>query len=196
MANVLSAADRIAVVNALVEGNSLRSVSRMTAIARNTVSKLLVDLGHACSAFQNAHLRGITCKRVQTDEIWSYIGSKQRNVPQDKRGEDGDCWTWAAIDRDTKLCVSFLVGPRNSGAAHEFMQDLAERIVGTFQLITDGLNLYPGAAEHAFGGRVNYAQLVKQYAHEPEREGERRYSPAVCLGAEKIVVSATHQHEP
>jgi IS1 family transposase len=189
MANVLSAADRIAVVSALVEGNSLRSTARMTGVARNTVSKLLVDLGRACGAFQHERLRGITCKRIQTDEIWSYIGSKARNVRPEKRGEWGDCWTWTAIDRDTKLVVTFLVGPRNQGAAFEFMEDLAERIVGTFQLTTDGLNLYPAAVEHALGGRVNYAQLVKQYAHEPEREGERRYSPAVCLGAERVVVS-------
>jgi IS1 family transposase len=191
MANVLSAAERIAVVSALVEGMSLRSVSRLTGVARNTVAKLLVDLGRACGDFQGDRLRGLTCKRVQTDELWSFIGSKQRNVPQDKRGEYGDAWTWVALDSDTKLCVTFLVGPRNAGACHEFMQDLAERVVGTFQLTTDGLNLYPSAVEFALGGRVSYAQLVKQYANQPEREGERRYSPAVCLGAERVIVSGT-----
>lgn len=189
MANVLSAAERIAVVSALVEGTSLRSVSRMTGVARNTVAKLLVDLGRACGDYQDAHLRGIRPKRIQTDELWSYVGSKQRNVPQSKRGEYGDAWVWVALDSDTKLCVSFLVGPRNQGACHEFMQDVAERTVGRFQLSTDGLNLYPAAIEDALGGRVDYGQLVKQYGHETERVGERRYSPAVCLGAERITVS-------
>src|SRR5215212_2916506 len=108
MANVLSAPDRIAVVSALVEGNSLRSVSRMTGVARNTVSKLLVDLGEACVRYHDKNVRGLRCARIQADEIWAFVGAKQRNVTQAKRGDYGDVWTWVALDADTKLCVSYL----------------------------------------------------------------------------------------
>lgn len=186
---VLSAASRAAVVAALVEGNSLRSVCRMTGVARNTAAKLLVDLGRACSRYQDEHLRNLTCELIQADEVWSFIGAKQRNVRPEKRGEFGDCWTWVALDPTSKLVVSFLVGPRNAGAAHEFMEDVAERVTGRFQLSTDGLGLYPAAVEDALGGRVDYAQIIKEYGQPAEREGERRYSPAVCLSAERVVVS-------
>ncbi len=189
MANVLSAAERIAVVSALVEGNSLRSTSRMTGIARNTVSKLLVDLGRAAARYQDEHLRGLRCRRIQGDEIWSFIGSKQKNVPAAKRGEYGDCWTWVAIDAETKLCVSYLVGPRSAGAAAEFVQDISERVVGKFQLTTDGLKFYLNAVEDSLGGRVDYAQLVKLYGETDE--SARRYSPPTCLGTERHIVSGT-----
>ena len=188
--NVLSAAERIAVVSALVEGNSLRSVARMTGVARNTVAKLLVDLGRAAGDFQDAHLRGLHVKRMQTDEIWSYIGSKQRNVPQSKRGEYG---TRGPGSRSTatrsSACPSWSARGTRAPATNS-LQDVAERIVGRFQLSTDGLNLYPAAIEYALGGRVDYGQLVKQYGHEAERVGERRYSPAVCLGAERVIARA------
>jgi len=183
MANVLSAPDRASVVAALVEGNSLRSVSRMTGVARNTVAKLLVDLGEACVRYHDKNVRGLRCDRIQADEVWSFVGAKQKNVPYEKAGEYGDVWTWVCLDADTKLCVSYLVGPRIQAAAYEFMRDVASRVVGRTQLTTDGLGVYPSAVERAFGSRVDYAQLVKLYGQSDE--GEKRYSPAVCIGCER-----------
>jgi IS1 family transposase len=186
IANVLRARDRAAVVSALVEGNSLRSVSRMTGVVRNTVAKLLVDLGNACVRHHDKNVRGLRCQRIQADEIWRFVGAKQKNVPEEKREEYGDVWTWTALDADTKLCVSYLIGPRNAGAAYEFMMDVAQRVKGRTQLTTDGLNVYVNALEGAFGSRGDYAQLVKIYGE--SGENDKRYSPAVCIGCERETV--------
>lgn len=186
MANVLSPADRAAVVSALVEGNSLRSTARMTGVARNTVAKLLVDLGEACVRYHDKNVRGLRCARIQADEIWSFVGAKQRNVRPEKASDYGDVWTWVALDADTKLCVSYLIGPRTAEAAREFMLDVAQRVKGRTQVTTDGLNVYVDAVEGAFGSRVDYAQLVKIYGQSDE--GERRYSPPVCLGTERATI--------
>jgi IS1 family transposase len=189
MANVLSNADRTAVVAALVEGNSIRATSRMTGVARNTVTKLLVDLADVCAEFSRNKLVDLPCKRLQIDEIWEFCYAKEKNVPADKKGVFGygDVWTFVAIDADTKLVPSWLVGSRDAGSATELMQDLAGRLSGRVQLTTDGLKAYISAVEDAFGGDVDYAQLVKIYG--PAPEGERRYSPADCLGAEKHAIT-------
>jgi len=187
--NQLDIKRRIAIVSALCEGSSMRSTSRMIDVSINTVTKLLVDLGTACARFHNENVRGLTCRRVQADEIWSFCYAKDKNVPVSMKGMPGvgSVWTWSAIDADSKLIVSWLVGSRDAGYAHEFMQDVASRLANRVQLSTDGLRLYLEAVEDAFGSAVDYAQLVKIYGEPPE--GQRRYSPAECIGTRKIQVS-------
>ena len=180
--NRLRTAQRVAVVKALVEGNSIRSTVRLTGVAKNTVTKLLVELGAACAAYMDANLRNLTCKRVQCDEIWSFIGAKAKNVTPELREKNpaaGDVWTWTAIDADTKLVLSCLVGGRDAGYAHEFMQDVASRLKHRVQLTTDGHKVYVSAVEDAFGSQVDYAMLIKIYG---ASDSERRYSPVECLG--------------
>ncbi len=189
MANVLSNSDRAAVVAALVEGNSIRATSRMTGAARNTVTKLLLDLARVCAAYSNEKLVNLPCKRLQVDEIWAFCYSKAKNVPAEKRGTFGygDVWTFCAIDAETKLVPSWLVGTRDAGSATELMQDLAGRLSGRIQLTTDGLKAYISAVEEAFAGDVDFAQLQKVYGPMPEGD-QRRYSPAECLGCQKTAV--------
>lgn len=181
--NKLSAEKRTAVVAALVEGNSIRATVRMTGVAKNTVVKLLADLGAACDRFHDETVRNVRAKRVQCDEIWSFVYAKQKNVPAEKRGQFGigDVWTWTAIDADSKLIVSWLVGSRDGAAAYDFMQDVASRLRGRVQLTTDAHKPYLSAVEDAFGVDIDYAMLQKIYGSEPS--GEKRYSPAVCLEA-------------
>ncbi len=186
--NTLSNDERIRVVAALVEGNSIRSTSRMTGIARNTVTKLLVDLGSACMRYHDNHVRNVRVKRLQCDEIWAYVGAKARNVTPDKKEIGwGDVWTWVALDADTKLVLSYLVGGRGADWAMDFMKDCAERVVGRLQITTDGHRAYLSAVEEAFGMDVDYAQLQKIYGS--SLETETRYSPAVCIGCDMKVVS-------
>ena len=174
---------RVRVVSALVEGSSVRATVRMTGVAKNTVVKLLADLGEACSKYQGAHLKNLPCKRVQCDEIWSFCYSKQKNVPADKKGQwgYGDVWTWTALDADSKLIVSWLVGLRDATNARVFMDDVASRLANRVQLTTDGHRPYLEAVANAFEGEVDYAQLVKIYG--PEVGPNGRYSPSACIGA-------------
>lgn len=162
----MTTAKRTAVVAALVEGNSVRATARMTDVSKPTILKLLADLGDACTAHHNAHVRNLKTQRIQVDEIWSFIGAKAKNVSDEKkRGLAwGDCWTWNAIDADSKLIISYLVGPRNVHMAYELMKDAASRVAGKVQLTTDGLYYYPHAVEYAFGIDVDYAVLQKRYA--------------------------------
>ena len=187
--NRLDAARRSQVIRCLVEGNSIRSTVRMTGVAKNTVVKLLVELGAACAEYQDQALRNLKCKRVQCDEIWSYIGAKDKNVPADKQGQFGigSVWTWTAIDADSKLIVSWLVGTRDVGTATEFMQDLAGRLSNRVQLTTDGHRAYLMAVEDAFGANIDYSMLVKMYGNNPD--GEKRYSPAECIGCERKAIT-------
>ena len=185
--NRLSTAERAKVVSVLVEGNSLRATSRITGVARMTVEKLLRDLGTACAEFHDKTVRSVRSQRVQCDEIWSFIGSKQKNVPEDKRGIWGDVWTWTAIDADTKLMVSYMVGPRNPHMAFEFMKDVAARLASPVQLTTDGLYWYVHAVEHAFGIDVDYAMLEKHYGGGGEGQSGR-YSPARFTGATRKII--------
>lgn len=183
--NKLSREERVAVVRALVEGNSVRSIERMTGIQKKTITRLLVKLGAACAKYQDMKLRNLKCRRIQCDEIWSFVYSKAKNVPASKKGKFGfgDVWTWTAIDADTKLVVSFLVGLRDSGYATEFMRDLASRLSHRVQLTTDGHKAYLTAVEDAFGGEVDFAQLVKVYG--PDGTTETRYSPPQVVGCTK-----------
>jgi IS1 family transposase len=186
--NRLSEEQRVRAVAALVEGNSLRSTSRMTGIARNTITTLLVDLAEACAGYHDRHVRNLKVHRLQCDEIWNFVGAKAKNTTPEKQAEGwGDTWTWTALDADTKLCVSYLVGGRDLGWATEFMQDCASRINNRVQIATDGHRAYLEAVENAFGADIDYAQLQKIYGH--PAEDHKRYSPATCIGCEMKVVS-------
>jgi IS1 family transposase len=186
MANVLSTAKRVQIVSALVEGCGIRASARMANVSKDTVMKLWREIGEACIRYQDATFRNLTCQRLQVDEIWSFVYAKAKNVPAEMRGTFGvgDVWTFTAIDADTKLMPSFLVGSRDAGCATEFLQDLAGRLVNRVQLTTDGHKMYLGAVEDAFGGDIDFAQLVKIYGNEPTGP-ETRYSPAECIGCEK-----------
>jgi IS1 family transposase len=186
MANVLSTAKRVQIVSALVEGVGIRATGRMANVSKDTVMKLWRESGEACIRYQDATFRNLTCKRLQVDEIWSFVYAKAKNVPAEMKGTFGvgDVWTFTAIDADTKLMPSFLVGSRDAGCATEFLQDLAGRLVNRVQLTTDGHKMYLGAVEDAFGGDIDFAQLVKVYGNEPTGP-ETRYSPAECIGCEK-----------
>src|SRR5271154_6766475 len=158
-------------VAALVEGNSIRATVRMTGVAKNTVVRLLVELGAACSDYLDKHLVNLSCKRVQVDEIWSFCYAKAKNVTPDIRAKNpfaGDVWTWVAIDADTKLIPSWIVGPRDGVTARIFVNDLAKRLANRIQLTSDGLNVYLAAVEKAFHGQVDYAMLQKIYNDTPE----------------------------
>ena len=183
--NTLSLQHRAQIVKALVEGNSIRSTARMTGVAINTVVKLLTELGSACLDYQDANLWNLPCKRLQCDEIWSFVYAKERNVPQEHKGEFGygDVWTWTAIDADTKLIPCWRVGSRDSSEAYHFMKDLAKRLANRVQLTTDGHKAYLEAVEGAFGANIDYAMLVKLYGSTTTEE-QRRYSPVECVGAE------------
>jgi IS1 family transposase len=175
--NRLTTQLRTAVIASLVEGNSIRATCRMTGVSKNTVTKLLTDMGLVCSIHMDRVMRNLNCERVQCDEIWAFVGSKQKNVPADKHGEWGDVWTWVAIDADTKLVPTYLVGSRDMEAAHTFMQDLAKRLSNRIQLTTDGLSVYANAVRGAFPNGVDYAQVVKSYGS-LDTTGSGRYSPA------------------
>ena len=187
--NRLTKEKQIAVVSCLTEGCSIRATVRMTGVAKNTIVKLLADLGRACEAYQMEKLVNLPCKRLQCDEIWSFVGAKQKNVPVDKQGMwgIGDVWTWTAICADTKIVPSWLVADRSAEAARKFISDLAGRLTSRVQVTSDGLKLYVDAVEQAFGSDVDFAQLVKHYGSPESKPEQHRYSPAVCTGAEKIV---------
>src|SRR5271165_3346835 len=186
--NRLSKEQQTKVVAALVEGNSIRSASRMTGVARNTITSLLLDLAEACADYHNRYVRNLRVRRLQCDEIWNFVGAKAKNVSAEKKAEGwGDTWTWTALDADTKLCVSYLVGGRDLGWATEFMEDCASRISNRVQITTDGHRAYIEAVENAFGADIDYAQLQKIYG--ASMENETRYSPAKCIGCDMKTVS-------
>jgi IS1 family transposase len=184
--NKLSVAQRAQILTLLCEGSSMRSISRICDVSINTVSKLLVDAGKFCAGFHDAKVRNVKAKRVQVDEIWSFVGAKQKNVPDMKAPMDGagDVWTWTAIEADTKLIVSHFVGGRDGECAMWFMEDLAARLANRVQLTSDGHKAYLEAVEGAFGADVDYAMLVKLYGAAPE-SAKGRYSPAECTGIKK-----------
>jgi IS1 family transposase len=176
------------VIAALVEGNSINATCRMLGVGKHTVLRLLEDAGCACAAYHHSHVRNVRVRRLQCDEIWSFVGAKRKNVSPEKEADGwGDSWTWTAIDADTKLSVSYLVGGRDAGWAFDFM-DCAERIRGRVQITTDGHKAYLEAVEGAFGMDVDYAQLQKIYGA-PTDADQRRYGPAKCIGADMKVVS-------
>lgn len=190
--NRLCIEKRVQILSALCEGSSMRSTSRMAGVSINTVTKLLIDAGLACARYQHDAMRGLTCERLQVDEIWSFCYAKQKNLPEDLRGQFGcgDIWTFTAIDAETKLVPSWWVGPRDACTATAFLKDVASRLRNRIQLTTDGHKMYLSAVEDAFGGAIDFAQLVKIYgAPEGDRSPERTYSPAECCGTEEHVVT-------
>lgn len=180
--NRLTTGKRMVVIGALVEGNSVRSTCRMTGVSLPAVLKLLADMGAACARYQDEVIRGVRATRIQVDEIWQFCYAKAKNVPEEKRGQlgYGDVWTWVAIDADTKLVPSWRVGPRDVGTAYDLMRDLSSRLANRVQLTTDGLKLYIGAVEDAFGGDIDYSMLVK--LHGASGDPDTRCSPAKCIG--------------
>jgi len=192
--NKLSRAERATIIRALVEGNSIRSVSRMTGAARNTITTLLVQLGTACAAYQDRKLRFLTSTRIECDEIWAFCYAKARNVPEDKRDVFGygDVWTWTAIDPETKLVPSWLVGMRDPADARLFIADLRSRLMGRVQITTDGHQPYVEAIEAEFGQDVDYAMLIKTYGIDDNMAASptaRRYSPNKVTGEQVRVIS-------
>ena len=189
--NKLPFSKQVAVITALVEGNSIRATSRMTDVAKGTILTLLENVGTACAEFHDRAVRNVKSRRVQCDEIWCFCYAKQKNVPQERRGQFGygDVWTWIGMDADTKLTISYLVGTRDAGSAHVFMQDLEDRLANRVQLTTDGYRVYLDAVESAFGSEIDYATLVKIYgAPQDPTKPETRYSPPACLGATAAVI--------
>ena len=185
--NKLSRDARAQILGMMVEGMALRAISRMTGASKNTIAKLLADAGEAFSDYQDRALRGLTCKRVQVDEIWSFVYAKQKNVAGAKSAPEGagDIWTWTAIDADTKLIPSWYVGARDGEAAQHFIGDLAARLANRVQLTSDGHKPYLEAVEQSFGADIDYAMLYKIYG---DAHGEGRYSPGECLGTQQLRV--------
>ena len=187
--NKLPTEKRAQIIGMLVEGMSMRSITRLTGVSINTVTKLLRDAGAAADAYHHAHVRGVTGRRhIQCDEIWAFVYAKERNVERAKSAppEAGDVYTFTALDADSKLMLSYVVGPRDGRTALEFMDDLRGRIEDRPQISTDGFSAYPDAVDGAFGGDVDFAQVIKTYGRdETDVDGARRYSPPVCTSMEK-----------
>lgn len=188
--NRLNVQKRAQILGMMVEGNSIRSITRMTGASKNTVTKLIVDAGHAFAAYQDATFRDLTCKHIQCDEIWAFVGMKQKNVPKEQRETlgIGDVYTWTAIDADTKLVPCWMAGKRSAEYAKLFISDLSERLKNRVQLTTDGLKAYLSAVENSFGAEIDYAMLVKLYGNPTGKSAERKYSPGECCGSIKGTV--------
>lgn len=194
--NKLSIEKKAQVIGCLMEGMSIRSTVRITGAAKNTITKLIVELGAACADYMDENLRNLACESIQCDEIWSFCYAKEKNVPADLRGQFGygDVYTWTALDPKTKLVPSFMVGKRDADFGNAFMQDLADRLSNRVQLTTDGHKVYLQAVENAFGADIDYAMLVKIYG-KSSTEDERKYSPAECSGAEIHVIAGNPKME-
>lgn len=197
--NKLPLKTRVQILNMLCEGSSMRSISRVADVSINTVSKLLVDAGKFCADLHDREVRNVKAQKVQCDEIWSFTAAKQKNVATMKNAVDGagDTWTWTALDSDSKIIISWLVGGRDGEYALAFMDDVKDRLANRVQLTTDGHKAYLNAVEEAFGADIDYAMLVKMYG-EPEGRAvpqERRYSPAICTGAKKTRIEGSPDPE-
>jgi IS1 family transposase len=189
MANFISIEKRIAVIAALVKGCSMRSTSRMTGVSKGAIPRLLESVGAACAEYQDKAIRNVPAKRVQVDEIWSFVGAKQKNAKPhhfEDGGYAGDVWTFTAIEAQSKLVIGWMAGGRDAGSATAFLQDVESRLANRVQLTTDGHKMYLTAVADAFGSGIDFAQLVKVYGNNPE--GQQRYSPAQCLGTKRITV--------
>ncbi len=185
----LSASDRAKILHLLCEGSSIRAITRLTGVSKNTVVKLLGDVGRVCMAYHDEHARNLTSKRIQVDEAWAFVYAKQKNVAGAKAAPDGagDVWTWVALDADTKFVASYFVGGRDGECAMWFIDDLRSRLANRVQLTSDGHRAYLEAVEGAFGADVDYAQLVKIYGASSE-SAKGRYSPAECTGIRKTKI--------
>jgi IS1 family transposase len=189
MANVLNTDKQIAIIGALTEGSSIRSIERMTGVHRDTIMRLGVRVGQGCAALLDTKMRDLSCQRLEVDEIWGFVGKKERNVQMGETQEVGSVWTWCAIDADTKLVPAFKVGQRNRAVATEFLQDVAGRMANRVQVTTDGFHAYAKAMQESFGNEVDYGQIVKVYG--TMAFGERRYSTNGVLSSYKNVMTGT-----
>jgi IS1 family transposase len=188
MANILNIDKKIAVIGALAEGSSIRSIERITGVHRDTIMRLGVKVGEGCTALMNAKMRNLSCNRLEMDEIWGFVGKKERNVRIGKGTEVGSVWTFCAIDADTKLVPAFKVGERNLATTSAFVQDVADRMANRVQISTDGMKSYAEAMEKVFGGDVDYAQIVKVYGNE-NLNPNHRYSPSEVISSEKRILT-------
>ena len=195
--NCLSVSQRVQVVAALVEGNSVSSVSRMTGVTKKAILKLLEQLGCACAEYHNRHIRNLKVNRVEVDEIWQFCYAKEKNVPADKKGKFGygDVWTTTGIDAESKLIISYLVARRDARSAQKFMDDLRSRIANRIQMTTDGHRVYVNAVENSFGSEVDYAMLIKVYGAPLQEDASTRYSPATCIDCQTAVISGNPDPE-
>jgi IS1 family transposase len=191
MANVLSTDKQIGIIGALCEGSSIRAIERMTGVHRDTIMRLGVKVGRGCVTLLDSKMRNLRCEQLQLDEIWGFIGKKQRNLEVGDDPSLGDVWTFCAIDSDTKLVPSFTVGKRDDVTANAFVADLSERVNNRVQLSADGLGEYLEAVDLAFGGNADFAQVIKTYVTDPSIRPERRYSSPKIVTSEKRVVSGT-----
>ena len=187
--NKLPLKTRSLILNMLCEGQSMRATARLADVSFNTVAKLLIDAGKICADLHDELVQGVTASRVQCDEVWSFTYAKQKNVAKAKAAPDeaGDTWTWTALDADTKLIVSSMVGGRDAEYANAFMDDVASRLANRVQMTTDGHKAYLEAVEGSFGADIDYAQLIKVYGNAPETS-KGRHSPADCTGIVKRTV--------
>jgi IS1 family transposase len=185
MANVLNTDKQIAIIGALAEGSGIRSIERITGVHRDTVMRLGVRVGKGCAALMDAKMRDLGCRYLEFDEIWGFIGKKEKNTTVDDGPECGDAWTFCAVDAETKLVPAFKVGKRDGNTANAFVQDVASRMKNRVQISTDGLRAYVEAIEKAFGSEVDYAQIVKTYIHDETGHPNRRYSAPEIVSTEK-----------
>ena len=193
MANKLKRDKQIAAISALVEGNSIRSTERMTGAHRDTITRLMVRVGDACASVMDAEMHDLPCRHLQLDEIWSYVGKKQRHLkPTDNQAEKGDFWTFVALDKATKLVPSYRVGKRDGVNTMAFVDDLASRLSGRVELSSDMLEAYVDAIEHSFGRDVDYGRIVKHFETEPVGPG--RYSPPKVTSTSRNVVTGRPRH--
>jgi IS1 family transposase len=182
---------RVQVISALVEGVSINATCRMTGVAKHTVLKLLRDMGCACAAYHNRYVRHLRVRRIQADEIWAFVYGKDKNLMLEQvQAGMGSVWTWTALDADTKLIISYMLGDRGASTAQSFMRDVAGRIANRIQLTTDGHRIYADAVEGAFGADIDYAMLVKIYGASNDNP-ESRYSPATCIGCRTGVLAGS-----
>src|SRR5579862_5503466 len=189
--NQLNTTKRSQIIAALVEGNSINATCRMLGVGKHTVLRLLEDAGCACAAYHNTHVRNLRVRRIQADEIWAFVYGKDKNLTMEQvQAGAGSVWTWTALDADSKLIISYMLGDRGASTAQAFMRDVASRISNRIQLTTDGHRVYAEAVEAAFGSEVDYAMLVKIYGASNDNP-ESRYSPATCIGCRTGVLSGT-----
>lgn len=189
MANILNMDKQIAVISALAEGSSIRSIERMTGVHRDTIMRLGVKVGQGCASLMDEKMRDLTCKNIQVDELWGFIGKKEKHVLPDDDKTLGDVWTFCAVDADTKLVPAFLCGKRNTETANAFVADVASRLRNRVQLSSDGLRAYVEAVERAFGSEVDYGQIVKTYTHDDHMHPSRKYSPGEFVSVSKHSVA-------
>ena len=193
MANVLNTDKQIAIVGALAEGSSIRSIERITGVHRDTIMRLGVRIGKGCASLMDSSMRNLPCTRLEMDEIWGYVGKKENHRLQGDNPEFGNVWTWCVIDAETKLVPTFKVGDRSRKTAHEFVKDVASRMAYRVQISTDGLTDYVTAIENAFGADADYGQIIKTYGHEVS--ADNRYSQPEVTGIEKKIVAGNPKVE-